>query len=371
LKPAPARPSSTWTGVTDVTELRAALLAWFARAKRPLPWRKTRDPYAVWVSEVMLQQTQVKTVLDYYARWMRRFPTLRALADAPESAVLHAWQGLGYYARARRLHQAARLVVRDYAAVVPRDPTILRGIPGVGAYTAGAVASIAYGVAAPVVDGNVERVLCRAFALSGDPARATLKRTLWDLAARFAAVPGEAGSVNQALMELGATLCTARSPRCGDCPWSSRCRARALDRARDFPELPPRAPATVHHVAASVIEHGARVLVVETPSGAARWASLWVFPHVERRARETSLAAARRAAREATAIDVERAEKIATLKYTITRHRFTLDAVRLRAAQKPRLRASAARLCSLEELRALAMPSVHRRLAELLGARRP
>jgi A/G-specific adenine glycosylase len=347
-------------------------LRWYAENRRSLPWRDTNDAYAIWVSEVMLQQTQVKTVVGYFERWMRRFPTLRALAEADESDVLHAFQGLGYYSRARRLWQGARLVVRDHSGIVPSDPRVLTTIPGMGAYTAGAVASIAYGVPAPIVDGNVTRVLCRVFDLEADPTRAPLKRALWDIAARFSDVRAQAGSVNQALMELGATLCTVRAPACRACPWSSRCSGRAAGRELQLPRLPVRARPEQHRVAAGIVRRGERVLVVRTPRDAARWASLWVFPHGEQRARETPGSAAQRATRDCTGVDTEVVAELGSIKYTITRHRFTLAVIALRCARGARLDTRRdARWHTPSELEELAMPAAHRRLARSMRGRVP
>src|SRR5262245_36972849 len=256
---APARVHALMRGSTpprafstmEARKIRAKLLAWYDRNGRDLPWRRTRDPYAIWVSEVMLQQTQVKTVLGRYAHFLGRFPSVGALARAREADVLHAWQGLGYYSRARRLHQAARAVHERHAGLIPRSREGLLRLPGVGAYSAGAVASIAFGERVPVVDGNVVRVLTRLFALAGDPGRAPLRARLWDIASEL--VPdGRPGDFNQALMELGATLCTPRGPASGRCPLARECRARARGTADRLPELPARARTTEVRVAAAL-----------------------------------------------------------------------------------------------------------------------
>src|SRR5688572_4925603 len=263
-------------------KLREKLLAFYDRNRRKLPWRESRDPYAVWVSEVMLQQTRVETVLRYYAPWMRRFPDVEALARAPEADVLHAWQGLGYYSRARRLQAAARAIVERHGGRLPSDPELLRALPGVGAYSAGAIASIAFGRREPIVDGNVVRVLTRLFGLKGDPTRGALKRRLWELSREL--VPAERpGDFNQALMELGATLCTPRSPACAVCLLAEGCVARERGLTERLPELPVRAAPTAVRAAAAVVRVRGRVLVVKERSDAARWAGLWTFPHVERR----------------------------------------------------------------------------------------
>jgi A/G-specific adenine glycosylase len=201
---------------------RAKLVRWFRRHGRDLPWRRTRDPYRVLVSEVMLQQTQVSRVEGFYARFLERFPTLEALAAAPPARVREAWAGLGYYRRAASLHGLARLVTATHGGRLPDDPAVLRRLPGVGPYTAGAVASFAFERAAPAVDTNVARVLRRAF--HPRATGATGERRIWDTAAGFVRRPGRsAWEFNQAIMELGALVCTARVARCGDCPVQREC----------------------------------------------------------------------------------------------------------------------------------------------------
>jgi A/G-specific adenine glycosylase len=204
---------------------RRRLLGWYALHRRALPWRGTRDPYQVLVSEFMLQQTQVTRVMGHYPRFLRRYPTLEDLAAAPPDAVRDSWSGLGYYARARDLHAAARRVVREHDGVFPADPVALRRLPGIGRYTAGAVASIAFGADAAAVDTNIARVLARVFRVRGARGSAARARRLWRLAERV--LPrGRAGDWNQALMDLGATICVARRPRCVACPVASVCRSR-------------------------------------------------------------------------------------------------------------------------------------------------
>jgi A/G-specific adenine glycosylase len=215
--------------------LRRELLSWFDRHRRDLPWRRTQDPYRIWVSEVMLQQTRVEAVLPYYDRFLGRFPSVDALALAPLDEVLALWSGLGYYRRARQLHAAARRIVD--AGEFPRTIERLLELPGVGAYTAAAVASIAFGAAVPVLDGNVERVMARQLALAQDPKRAASRARLLDAAAALLD-PARPGDSNQALMELGATLCLPRQPRCQLCPLLPGCGAAAEGRPELYP--PPR-----------------------------------------------------------------------------------------------------------------------------------
>ncbi len=217
--------------VAQELDFRGLLLEWYRTSHRDLPWRHTRDPYAIWVSEIMLQQTRVETVVPYYVRFLDSFPTVHALAEAPLDEVLERWSGLGYYRRARLLHEGARAVARDG---MPEDAAALRSIPGIGEYTAGAIASIAYGQQAPLVDGNVARVLARLHAIEGDVSRGTIRKRLWMLAGEL--VRGEdPGALNQALMELGATVCTPRAPSCEACPLARGCVARAQRRTAFIP----------------------------------------------------------------------------------------------------------------------------------------
>ena len=216
--------------LSQVREFRADLLGWFDAHKRDLPWRRTRDPYAIWVSEMMLQQTRVAAVLDHYAKWMQRLPTIEALAAASEDEVLTAWSGLGYYRRARFLHRAAKAVVADHNSALPRTAVELRRLPGIGAYTSAAIASIAFGEPVAVVDGNVERVLLRQ-AGKGEPGAGTNGHSVFKSAEiqQFASLLLDArrpGDFNQAMMELGATICLPRNPLCLSCPVQTSCRTR-------------------------------------------------------------------------------------------------------------------------------------------------
>jgi A/G-specific adenine glycosylase len=246
------------------TALRAALLAWYDRHHRDLPWRRTADPYRIWVAEVMLQQTTVKAVLPYYAAFLKRFPTLHALAEEPEEEVLAAWSGLGYYHRARNLHRGAQHVAERHAGRFPRSLEAALAVPGVGLYTASAVLSIAHGLPLPVVDGNVRRVLARLLALRGPQFR---KDGPYYNRAEELIDRARPGDWNQALMELGATVCLPRKPACPACPLRQRCRARALGIASELPEgRARRAPVDVT-VAAALVERDGRVLLVRRPRG--------------------------------------------------------------------------------------------------------
>ena len=239
---------------------RRKLLRWYDAHRRDLPWRRTRDPYRIWVSEIMLQQTRVEAVIPYYERFLERFPDVQALATADTDTVLAAWSGLGYYRRARMLHEASRCIVRDHEGEFPADEDAVRALPGIGRYTAGAILSIAFEQRVPLLDGNVERVLCRLDALRGDPRRAPLPAKLWNRATDWAdcARPGD---VNQALMELGATVCLpAQAVRCDACPLRSSCTAHAESSVAELPELPARSRLREEHWGVILVERNGRVL---------------------------------------------------------------------------------------------------------------
>jgi A/G-specific adenine glycosylase len=259
-------------------EIQLLLLKWFGKNRRDLPWRKTKDPYRIWVSEIMLQQTQVKTVIPYYKRWMKTFPNLRSLAAAPLSRVLKGWEGLGYYSRARNLHRGAREVVKRFEGRVPDSRESLQKLPGIGRYTAGAIASIAFGKPEPVVDGNVKRVLSRVFALKEpiDTSRGEAK--LWEIAKNLLRRNGgRYGDFNQALMELGALVCLPENPRCTACPLEKRCKSRRLGKEEGFPVKSRKEKVTELRTVAAVIWKKGRVLLKREPLNG-RWGGLWTFP---------------------------------------------------------------------------------------------
>lgn len=351
------------TPPSAASRIARALLRWYDGARRDLPFRRTKDPYAIWVSEVMLQQTQVQTVLPYYERWMRRFPDVRALASADESDVLHAFQGLGYYSRARSLLRAAREVVARFDGALPRSADALATLPGIGAYTAGAIASIAFGERVPVVDGNVVRVLCRLFELRGDPAKSPLKQELWARARSL--VPADRpGDFNQALMELGATLCTPRAPRCDACPLRASCRAHASGCAEALPEIPARPKPQAVRMAAALVFHRARVATVQLGPEAPRWAGLWQFPNTELAPDEPEAEGALRAARLALGAAVRLDAELGALTHSVTRYRVRLAAFRCTLDRRPPPARDGALVWRRpSELDAIAMPSAHRRLA--------
>ena len=257
--------------------LAAGLLSWYDRHRRDLPWRRTSDPYKIWLSEVMLQQTRVETVLPFYSRFLERFPTVGDLARADIDEVLALWSGLGYYRRARQLHAAARKLAET--GEFPNTLEGLLALPGIGAYTAAAVASIAFGVAAPVMDGNVERLLSRYLALNDEPRAGASRRLLLATAGDFldSRRPGDS---NQALMELGATLCTPRRPRCLLCPLHEDCRAAGEGNPERYPVPKMKRSAERHRLLVAVVERGEKVLLFRRPDDRTLLAGTWELPWV-------------------------------------------------------------------------------------------
>jgi A/G-specific adenine glycosylase len=264
-----------------VEQVRTKLLSWYDKNRRDLPWRRERDPYKIWVSEVMLQQTRVDTVIPYYERFMQRFPTLQDLASAPEEEVIKAWEGLGYYSRVRNLHAAVREVAKSHGGKVPDDREAMSRLKGVGPYTVGAVLSIAYNQRLPAVDGNVMRVFSRLYAIEEDITKAATRRRMEALAMDL--IPEDRpGDFNQALMELGALICSPSSPACDRCPLVRECRAYEQGRVKDFPvKRKGKAPLPVSVVFGWVVDGEGRMLLERRP-GKGLLAGMWGLPTVER-----------------------------------------------------------------------------------------
>ncbi|RUS46613.1 A/G-specific adenine glycosylase [Cohnella sp. AR92] len=256
------------------------LVAWYRRGNRDLPWRRTKNPYYIWISEIMLQQTRVDTVIPYFNRFVERFPTVRDLAEAPEEDVLKLWEGLGYYSRARNLQAAAREIADNYGGMIPADKTVVSGLKGVGPYTSGAILSIAFNLPEPAVDGNVMRVLSRYFCLEDDIAKPATRVGIEGLAREL--IPeGAAGDFNQALMELGALVCTPRSPHCLTCPVMEHCAARLAGRQEELPiKTKAKKPKPQHRLAVLIEDSEGRVLARQRPEQGLL-AKLWELPHIE------------------------------------------------------------------------------------------
>jgi A/G-specific adenine glycosylase len=361
-------------------DLVRRLLEWFLDNPRPLPWRRTLDPYAVWVSEIMLQQTQVKTVQPYWERWMRELPTLDALARAKPARVLKLWEGLGYYRRARHLQRAALAIVRQLRGDFPRHWDKVLALPGVGRYTAGAICSIAFNQPAPVLDGNVMRVLTRLFGLHGPPRQPPLHARLWSLSEalvrqaaplrladfsqrwrrvglRFA---GTCSALNQALMEFGATVCRPQTPTCAECPLRRHCLAYRHGEVDRLPTMGRRAPSTARQVAAFVVKRGEALLARRRPAGVVN-AGLWELPNVEVNGRDCD---PRHAAWEALGWHPPRVDFLAKVTHAITRFRITLRAFEVEADHRPLRLGQRDRWVRPEEAGRLAFVSAHRRVLE-------
>lgn len=322
----------------DPRRERKRLLAWYDSHRRDLPWRNTADPYAVWVSEVMLQQTTVTVVQPYWERFLQAFPTVEALARAPEERVLNLWSGLGYYRRARNLRAAARRIAGEGGGAFPSSPAGLRRLPGVGRYTAAAIASICFGLPEAVVDGNVRRVYTRWRAWKGDPGRLPLSRHIEELG-RLLIDPRRPGDFNQAVMELGATVCLPRRPHCPDCPWKASCLALAEGNPARYPETPAAPePRAEHHVALLVQDRRGRFLLTRIPESQHN-GGLWSFPAVRLPSAPAGPGAAKATARrflEEWGWQVVLLERRGAFKHSITRHRITLEVFRARIVPSPR-----------------------------------
>lgn len=308
----------------DPAALRSALLAWFAANRRALPWRRDRDPYRVWISEAMLQQTRVGTVIPYYERFLARWPDVASLAAADEEDVVAAWSGLGYYRRARSLHAAARAVVARHAGRLPRSREALLALPGFGPYTAGAVASIAHGLAEPVVDGNVARVFARLFAIDLEHGTKALGDELWRRARELVPASG-AGDWNQALMELGALVCTPREPACGACPLARHCLALREERTGELPRARRRPQPLDVDLLVVVVARGDELLLERRPERG-RMARMWQLPTAEP-ADEPRLHP-----RELPRAVARGGEELGSVRHSITRHRIRARVERGRAS---------------------------------------
>lgn len=259
----------------------ARLLAWHASAGRhDLPWQRPRTPYRVWLSEIMLQQTQVATVIPYFERFVARFASLPALAAAPLDEVLHLWTGLGYYARARNLHRAAQAVCRDHGGALPQDIEALAALPGIGRSTAGAIVAQAFGARQPILDGNVKRVLSRHQAVAGWPGEVAVQRTLWQIADRYTP-PGDAADYTQAIMDLGALVCTRTRPRCSNCPVAADCLARATGTVADYPQPRPRRVLPERETCLLLLRREDGSVLLERRPLAGIWGGLWSLPQFE------------------------------------------------------------------------------------------
>jgi A/G-specific adenine glycosylase len=353
-------------------EFARRLIGWYASHARPLPWRGSGDPYAIWVSEIMLQQTRVETVTAYFLRWMERFPDIQTLAAASQQDVLSAWEGLGYYSRARNLQRAAQLVIERYGGRLPAGVEALRRLPGVGRYTAGAIASIAFGLDEPALDGNIRRVMARVFDVDLPASSPQGERRLWELAGEHLPA-GKAGDYNQALMDLGATVCTPRAPACTQCPLQELCLAFARGVQEQRPVNMPRRAIPHFEVAAAVIfaENAGgtphRVLIARRPADGLL-GGMWEFPGGKQEDGEDLPACLRRELREELGVEVRVSELLGVYQHAYTHFRVTLHAFRcsILSGQPQPLQASAIDWAPLADLESFPMGKIDRQIARSL-----
>ncbi|MFZ5557892.1 MAG: A/G-specific adenine glycosylase [Pseudomonadota bacterium] len=339
----------------------ARLTAWQRRhGRHDLPWQASADPYRVWLSEIMLQQTQVATVIPYYERFLERFPTLAALAAADLDDVLALWSGLGYYTRARNLHRAAQAVAAEHGGEFPRDPAAIARLPGIGRSTAAAIAVFAFGARAAILDGNVKRVLARRFGLDGDPAAAATRRRWW--AQAEALLPQEdVAAYTQALMDLGAMVCTRARPRCGECPVADECAARLADRIAELPAPRRRRALPEKDVRWLVVTSGGDVLLERRPPTGV-WGGLWSFPELPADAEPAAWL------RERLGADGADASPLAPVRHAFTHFRLRAQPLRVELARRPRRAAEPGQLwIALDETAGVALPTPVRRLLAGLG----
>jgi len=348
---------------------RRRLLRWYGKHARVLPWRANRDPYRIWLSEVMLQQTTVAMATPYFEGFVATFPTVHDLAAADEQRILRMWEGLGYYRRARGLHAAAKQVVSEHRGEFPRDVASLMRLPGVGRYTAGAVASFAYDTPAPIVEVNTLRVLARLTAFDGDSASTAGRRFIWQTAEELVPRKG-AGQFNYALMELGAVVCKPAEPRCDKCPVTASCAAFQSGQQNEVPRLAAKPKPTAVREAAVVVRRNGHVLLRQRPKGE-RWEGMWDFPRFELESEGPLFVRDELVAkvREQTGVTIEPGGVLKTIKHGVTRFRITLDCYEAKPAGG-RVRSSAmrpVRWTPFGELAELPLSASARKIAQSLG----
>ena len=367
--PAVATPA-TYEDAAWRRSFRRRLLTWYARTARDLPWRRQDDPYAVWVSEIMLQQTQVETVKGYFQRFINRFPTIEALAQSPEEAILREWEGLGYYRRARQLHAAARRVTAEHGGKFPTDLADVMALPGIGRYTAGAILSICFDQRLPILEANTVRLLARLSAYPADPTKSAGQKLLWEMAT--AVLPRkDCGTFNQALMELGSLVCTPRQPACDQCPVATLCVAYQMAAQHRIPLTKRKMNYEQVTEAALVVRRGTKVVL--RPCGAnERWAGLWDFPRygtdgwTTKESRQFLV----RQARQQTGLELVIDKSLVTIKHGVTKYRITLHCLAATVQPGGRLRRPA-KWVALRELDSYPLSVTGRKIAQLIQQEGP
>ena len=355
----------TKTQPGKILKMTALLLDWFGKNARDLPWRRTQDPYAVWISEIMLQQTQVKTVIPYWNRWMQELPSIEAAAKVSSDKLHKLWEGLGYYTRVRNLQKAAQVIVEKHGGRFPDKFEEVLALPGIGRYTAGAICSIAFNQPTPLLDGNVMRVFARIFCIAEDPKDKETNARLWKLAEELVECaakksPPACSHLNQSLMELGALICTPRNPQCTICPIRKLCVAFRENRVEELPNLGRRMAVTRRHFVAVAMEHDGRFLVRQRPAGVIN-GHLWEFPNVELlNGDDTNMALKQ------FGVIPAQARPLCVVKHSITRYRITLTA--LAANLKKESKVIEGTWKTPAQMHSLAFTSAHKKILKALRA---
>jgi A/G-specific adenine glycosylase len=352
--------TSPMPSTSQTDQIQERLLAWFKKYARDLPWRRTRNPYAIWVSEIMLQQTQVPTVIPYYRKFLKAFPTVHRLAKADLSKVLSIWEGLGYYSRARNLHKASRIILNRFNGKIPDTLNDLLGLPGIGRYTAGAILSIAFNKEAPILDGNVKRVLSRLFTVSGNPVKGKTVDILWNYSESL--IPkGHASSFNQALMDLGATLCAPKDPHCARCPLRRVCKGYESGDPEKFPSRGLKKAIPFIQAVSAVIQKDGQVLLQQRPARGLL-GGLWEFPDWRVDHREDSELKLLHFIKNELGIRIKTKESLGSFKHTYSHFKLTLHVYLCQAAGSKNV----GTWVPLRDLRLFPMSRLHRRIAQTL-----
>jgi A/G-specific adenine glycosylase len=344
--------------ISKKTTIQTKLLQWFKKNQRDLPWRRTKDPYAIWISEIMLQQTQVATVIPYYEKFLKAFPTVRHLAKANLSEVLKVWEGLGYYSRARNLHRASRIISNHFSGAIPDNPKDLLNLPGIGRYTAGAILSIAYNKEAPILDGNVKRVLSRLYAIKGGPSESKTVESLWQLSESL--IPkGGARLFNQALMDLGSMVCTPKDPQCSKCPLYDLCKAYASGKPERFPSKAVKKKIPHIEAVSAVIRKDGKVFIRQRPPKGLL-GGLWEFPSWRLDGRKDLKEYLRVKVKSNFGLKVKCKKPLGTFKQTYSHFKLTLQVFECQYLDG-KIRG---RWVSIQKLQSFALSRIHRRIAE-------
>ena len=354
----------------NLTLCQPALLDWYAQAGRDLPWRRSRDPYAIWVSEIMLQQTQVKTVIPYYDRWLTQFPTIASLAQADLQQVLKAWQGLGYYARARNLHKAAQEIAQKHGGIFPTDLAAVLALPGIGQTTAGGILSAAFNQPLPILDGNVKRVLARLLAIETPPSRSL--KLLWQTSTALLD-PTNPRDFNQALMDLGATICTPKNPACLLCPWQPYCLANQSHMQNDLPISEARSPLPTKAIGVAVIWNDQGLILIDRRRPEGLLGGLWEFPGGKIEPGETVEDCIHREIREELDIAIEVGKPLITINHSYTHYHVVLHVHHCRylSGEPKPIESDAIEWVALSELDRFPFPKANLQIIEALRQFKP